>query len=161
MTPAELIAALTESRQRLEAALAGLSVAQLTQPGAMDDWTVKDLLSHLTAWEAETVTHIARSKRGLKPRGLPQTDAAVDQMNDKLYRENRDRPLDRVLADWRGVRKQMIRQAEALTEKDLGATPAWLKGRSLLAFILEDTIEHEAEHLPQIEAWKRGPAAGA
>ena len=55
MTRDEILEALHASRAQVEAALTGLTDAQLIEPGALGEWSVKDILSHLTAWEAEAV----------------------------------------------------------------------------------------------------------
>jgi uncharacterized protein (TIGR03083 family) len=149
----ELLSALRESRAQMEQALSGLSEAQMTASGAMGEWSVKDLLTHLTAWEAEAVTALAKTKRGLKP-NLPK-DSEVDAFNAKWYAENKARPLDRVLADWRGVRTQMLRQVESLTDHALAQPRAWLGGEALSDMIRSETCEHEAEHLPHLQEWRR------
>lgn len=151
----ELLNALRDSRAQMEAALSGLADAHLTEPGALGDWSVKDILSHLTAWEAEAVTALARVKRGLKPGKIPSAPAEVDALNAKWYKENKRRPLDRVLADFRGVRAQMLRQVEGLSDKELAEPRPWMGNESLADMIRSETFEHEAEHLPQLLEWKR------
>jgi uncharacterized protein (TIGR03083 family) len=151
----ELLSALRDSRAQVEAALSGLADAQLTGPGALDEWSVKDILSHLTAWEAEAVTVLAKVKRGLKPGKLPSAQAEVDALNAKWYKENKRRPLDRVLADFRGVRAQMIRQVESLSDDDLAAPRPWFDGGTLGELVKSETVEHEAEHLPHLLEWRR------
>ncbi len=157
----EILKTLRDSRANMEAALAGLSDAQLTDPGAMGEWSVKDILSHLTAWEAEAVTVLAKAKQGRKPGRIPWADAEVDALNATWYKENRSRPLDRVLADFRGVRAQMLRQVESFTDQDLVEPRPWFENRALLEMIKAETFEHEAEHLPHVLAWRRKVSGGS
>ncbi len=151
----ELLACLRESRARLEAALVGLTDAQFNAPGAMDDWTIKDLLAHLTAWEVELVTLVGRWQLGQKPNPLADDDKEVARLNAKWHTAYKDRPLDRVLADWRGVRQQTLRQVERLSDADLNAPRKWLNGGTLADTIKSETIEHEAEHLEHILGWRK------
>jgi uncharacterized protein (TIGR03083 family) len=160
MTRDELLNALRDSRAQVEAALAGLTEAQMTEAGALGEWSVKDILSHLTAWEAEAVTALAKVKRGLQPGKIPWEQAEVDALNAKWHKENRPRPLDRVLADFRGVRAQMIRQVESFDDQDLNAPRAWFRKRTLVELIRAETFEHEAEHLPQLLEWRRKVESG-
>ena len=155
MTRDEILKTLRASRAQVEAVLTGLTHAQLTEPGALGEWSVKDLLSHLTAWEAEAVTVLAKVKRGQKPGKIPWEPAEVDALNAKWYKENKSRPLERVLADFRGVRAQMLRQVEALTDNDLAEPRPWFGQRALLEMIKAETFEHEAEHLPHLLEWRR------
>jgi uncharacterized protein (TIGR03083 family) len=151
----ELLKSLAASRAELDAALAGLAEAQMTEPGVMGDWTLKDVLAHLTAWEVELVTVLGKLARGQTPKPAGQTDAETDALNAKWYRDYKNRPLDRVLADYHAVRPQTIRQVERLTVSDLTAPRKWLKGGTLHDMILSETIEHDAEHLPHIREWRK------
>jgi len=155
MKPSELLTRLHESRSELEAALAGLTDAQLTTPGAMDDWTVKDVLAHLTAWEVELVTLLGRWQLGHKPNPLPDDDQAVARLNAKWHKDYQERPLARVLADWGAVRQQTLRQVERLKDTDLTTPRKWLHGETLADTIKSETFEHEAEHLPNLLDWRR------
>jgi len=150
----EILAALKDSRAQMEAALAGLSETQLVEPGVMGDWSIKDLLSHLTAWEAEAVTRLAKMKAGKKISRLVPEDSTIDSLNAKWYQENKDRPVDRVLADFRGVREQMIRQVEGLTDKQLAQPLPWSETNSFTNLIAWNTYEHEPEHAAQIQKWR-------
>jgi hypothetical protein len=44
-------AALTDS-------YAGVPDSQLVEPGVVDDWSVKDILAHVTTWEEEALKHL-------------------------------------------------------------------------------------------------------
>ena len=150
----ELLAAMQASRAELQAALAGLTEEQMQDPGVMGDWTVKDLLSHLTAWEAEAVTLLAKARTG-KQHPASRRQKEIDELNARWYKENKSRPLERVLADHAGVRKQMLRQLEGLSDAELNQPRPWLKNQALLEWVKGDTFEHEAEHLPFLRAWRK------
>ena len=155
MTRDEVLRALQDSRAQLEAALEGLTEAQLADPGVVGDWSAKDLLAHLTTWEAELVTLLAalRARRGQKPK-WPASQAEIDALNAKWHKENKNRPLDRVLADWRGVRKQTVRQVEAMSDQELAQRWPWLRNRTPLDLIAGNSFGHEAEHMEQIREWR-------
>lgn len=153
MKASELLTALDDARTRLDTALSGLDETQLQMPGAIGDWTVKDVLTHLTAWEAELVTGLARLRRGQSPGKTNYTQAEILAQNAKWHAENKDRPLDRVLADWRGARRQLVRQIEALSEADLNAPRAWLKEHTIVDWVVSWIIEHEIEHAGHLAEW--------
>jgi uncharacterized protein (TIGR03083 family) len=151
----EVLNALKESRAKMEAALAGLSDEQLAAPGLEGGWSVKDVLSHLTAWEAELVTDLARVKRGQKPGKTQWTNDEINAQNAKWHKENRNRPLDRVLADFQGVRRQSLRQIESLTDKDIAAPRAFLNKQTIADWVREWVTDHEIEHAHHIAEWKK------
>ncbi len=160
MTKQELLGALSEARSRLEAALAGLDEARLVAPGAGgDDWSIKDILSHLTAWEAEIVTGLARIRRGQTPGKTDYSAAEIAAQNAAWHAENKDRPLDRVLADFHGVRKQLLRQLEAYPDKDLSAPRKGLEAQTIAAWVRDWIVEHEHEHAEHLTAWRRQAGA--
>ena len=155
MNRQDLLNALAASRADVDAALAGLTEAQMTEPGVLGDWTLKDLLAHLTAWEVELLTVLGKLTRGQTPKPVGESQAETDALNAKWHKDYQARPLDRVRADYDAVRPQTIRQVERLSEADLTAPRKWLKGGTLHDMILSETIEHDAEHLPQIRDWRQ------
>ena len=46
---------------------AGLSGARLTEPGVTGDWSVKDILAHVTTWEEEALKHLPVIMAGRHP----------------------------------------------------------------------------------------------
>lgn len=162
MTRAELLQALAGSRAALEAAFAGLSEAQLQQPGATGEgaqpgsWAVRDVLAHCAAWEAEMVTTLAKLRRGSKPGKTDYSPNEIRAFNKKVYRENRKRPLENVLADFRGVRQQLLRQLEGLSEAELNAPRLWLDNTSLADWVMGWVVQHETAHAAQIAEWRKG-----
>jgi len=161
MTRPELLKALTDSRTALEAAFAGLSDVQLQQPGASGagdrpgSWTVRDVLAHCAAWEAEVVTGLAKLKRGSKPGKTQYSDAEIQAFNERVYRANQKRPLENVLGDFRSVRQQLLRQLEGLSEAELNAPRPWLDNENLTDWLMAWLVHHEAEHAAQIAEWRR------
>ena len=151
----ELLTALKTEREKLLATIEGLPDQVLINEGVLGEWTIKDLLAHLTVWEAELVTLIAFTRQGKRPK-ISITGRDVDELNAKWYAENKSRPLDRVLADFHGVRKQTIRQVETLNEADLTDSQKypWLNNIPLWKWIAEDSFAHDAEHAVHIREWR-------
>jgi hypothetical protein len=156
MKKTELIQALKDSRAAFLGAIDGLSDEAMLEPGVVGEWSVRDLLVHLTLWEAGLVTLLFYVKEGCKP--PPDENAAdtMDQKNARWHAENKDRPLDRARADFVAVRKQTLRRVRALTLVDFEKADklAWLEGAPLSKWIASDTFDHEAEHIQQIREWR-------
>jgi hypothetical protein len=156
-----LIAAIENSRAELNAALEGLTVEQLMAPGAAGEWSVKDILAHITAWEVDLLTNLGRVKRGQKPGRIVWDAAAIEDQNAKWWAEYRDRPLERVMEDFRGVHRQVLRQVAAMSDKDLAAPVGWRRGEPMYQFFMVYVVNHETEHLAALKAWRqqvtRGP----
>ncbi len=158
MTKDEVRVALDDSRNQLLDAIDGLTPDQLQTHGVVGEWSVRDVLQHISMWEAELVRLLAHVEQGRRPTGdalSRRPDFA--KINARWHTETMERPLESVLEDLHGVRRQTIRRIETLSDDELAhARPeAWLHGNALWRWIAEYTFEHEREHTAQVRAWRR------
>src|SRR3989337_29614 len=158
MTKQEIRSALEASRAALLDAIDGLTAAQLQLPKAVGEWSLRDILQHLSLWEAELVRLLVRVDPGRRAVGqsfAPNPD--FDSLNATWHAETKDRPLDRVLEDFHGVRRQTLRWVDELSNEDLTRIrrEAWLHNQSGARWIAEYSYEHEAEHTQAIRAWRQ------
>jgi hypothetical protein len=159
MKRTELLTQLIRVRGELQAILNDLSETHLLMPGAVGDWSVRDLLAHLTAWEVDMLTNIGKVKRGAKPGTTGWSKAAIERQNETWHGEMKDRPLHGVLADFDGARKQTLRVLEGLSDQEVAKPADWLQGRSLADYVASMTLEHEREHLEHLRHWRAGGAS--
>jgi hypothetical protein len=117
-----------------------------------DGWAIKDILSHLVRWEAELVKLLWQLRQGQRPTTVHFTGTDIDEINSRWLAEDRSRPLERILDDFQGVRRQTIRRIESFSDQELNDPQhyPWLKGEPLAEWVAEDSFKHEAEHLSQI-----------
>ena len=157
-TKQELTACLQDARARLEAVLAQVPTEHMTEAGVVEGWSVKDLLAHIAMWQSRTITAIFQAERGQKPSLGVTNDHANDwaNVNAKDYAEQKARPLERVLADFRGAHTQMLKRLVAWQDEaalfDKKRYPT-LNGESLVDLIHNNGDGHDDEHRAQIEAW--------
>lgn len=156
MDKRELIANIQTERERLNAVLAQVPAERMTEPGVAGDWSIKDILAHLAVWSSRAVTLLFQVERGGKLQ-LPQSNSTDWQdVNAQDYDAQKDRPLDRVLADFHGAHSQLIKRLQAWPDEkalfDNGRFAA-LKNGALADYLWGDSGEHDAEHRAQIEAW--------
>lgn len=157
MNKEELLAALEHSRVEFLKSIEGLPDEKLLEPGVVGEWSVKDILAHLSRWEAELVTLLFQAEKGLTPATALNTGMPFDEQNAKWHAQTKDRPLERVWADFDGVRKQTIRRVGSFSDRDLTDPQRfeWLKGTPLVDWITGDSTEHDAEHSAQIREWRQ------
>jgi hypothetical protein len=156
MTQDEILDRLEDEREAFLEAIDGLTDEQLEQPGVVGDWSIKDLLFHLTMWEAELVKLLWQAAQGVQPTTVQFSKLSVDERNALWSVQSKDRTLEQVIDDFAGVRKQTSRRVTAFKDKDLEDPQRypWLKGHPLWVWIAEDSFKHEAEHVAQILAWR-------
>lgn len=150
-----MLKTLEDVRAGLESVLADLDEAHFLVPNTCGTWSIKDVLAHLTACEAELVAGLSKIRRGQSPGKVLYTEAEVQAQNEKWWGESRNRPLDRVLADFRGVRKQLIRQLESFTDQDLNTSRPWLQKRSLADWVQDEIVAHDQEHTAELAEWRK------
>ena len=152
MNKKEILEALESGRENFLELIEGMDDEAMLFKTSQEDWSVKDILAHLTRWEAELVKLLWQLRQGMQPSTLHFSNAPVDEINAEWLQEDQTRPLERILSDFHGVRNQTLRRVESFSESQLiekGKYP-WLKGKALWELIANDSFEHEAEHAPQI-----------
>lgn len=152
-----LLAAIRRERAELEAVLGRVPAARLSQPLAGDDWSVKDILAHIVAWEEVLLHWWQASQNGETPTdpgpGLSSDD--VERLNSAFYQAHRHRPLAEVQEDFRRSYAQIIAMLEAAPDAAIeqpGYFP-WTGSAPFAWFITPSTSDHYQEHRLQIAAW--------
>src|SRR6266481_3202660 len=98
MDKAQLLDEMNRGYTALETILAPLNQAQMTTPGVNGDWSIKDILAHLNAWQDYLVIRLQAATRNEVPAVGVLSDEdegnTVDRLNADFYEENKARPLD-------------------------------------------------------------------
>jgi len=157
VTREELEAALAESRAAFLQTIEGLAAEELLEPGAAGPWSVRDVMQHLSIWEAEAIQLIVHYRRGRRPPS-ERFQISTEALDAKWHEATRARPLERVVEDFHGVRRQLVRHVADLTAFELNRMPClpWMQKRPLADWIARDTHLHEQEHTDQIRTWRAG-----
>jgi hypothetical protein len=155
----ELVARVRADRARLEATLSRMSEEQLVQPGVEGDWSAKDIMAHIAAWEQRMVSWIDEALRGKIP-AQPADDVELDRINAAIYEESQDRPLTEVLAEFETSYQVALAAAGTTPEADLMDPHrfAWRQGEPLWEMVASNTYWHYEEHGDPLRAWLEGQA---
>jgi hypothetical protein len=160
MTKGEILGLIREEREALEKTLRELNEAQMIEPGVESDWSVKDILAHITDWELRMVRWIEESQRGEVPQrpepGMTWDD--LDQLNDRIFRLNKDRPLRDVVADFHASFQKALEAVDSPTEADLLDPERfeWRDGDPMWQMVAANTWWHYKEHNETISNWSKG-----
>jgi len=142
---------LTE-RAEWDQVLSQIDEARMSVPGVANEWSMKDVVAHVTWYEREMVGVLAtHALVGSDLWDLPQ-----DERNRLMFEQNRQRPLGDVLAEAREVFDQLLAAMRSLSDEDLvdpgrfRDMPAdWVPWQILAG----NTYEHYRDHLPALRAW--------
>jgi hypothetical protein len=164
-TKAQLLETIQAEHTAWLALLDAIGEDRMLLPGADGpEWTVKDVIAHLTAWRTRTVARLQAGLRHTEPAPPPwpaeldeDAPGGVDQINDWFYQAARERPLAAVLRESEATWQEMADLVRALPEADLLAADrfAWLDGAPLVE-VLNGSFEHLHEHIHMlaIQAWQ-------
>lgn len=151
MSKQALLENLQLENERWKSMLTQIAPALLDKPSLAGNWSVKDLVAHLTGWQRRTVLRLQAALRGEQEADPPWPDElqSTDEINDWIYEANRNRPMSDVLADSATTFQQLLNVISALPEVELMDPQrfAWTEGEPLSADILFAHLhdEHEAD----------------
>ncbi|HYN69234.1 MAG TPA: maleylpyruvate isomerase N-terminal domain-containing protein [Candidatus Eisenbacteria bacterium] len=132
-------------------ALDSLTDDQLEQPvEAAHGWSGRDLIAHLTAGQTDALTVARELAVGVRSPTRERLDAewAVrrDAMNLDIQVEWRALPLDEVRRRFRTVAGELRGTLTVVPEA------RWLKHADNLRYLSDETTDHYADHLGDLEA---------
>lgn len=153
MNKAKFLDALQQARSEWEAVIADIDQGQMEIPGVEGEWTIRDIIAHVTWYEREMVGMLrARALVGSPHWNLPSQDAR----NVAIYADIRSIPLATVLAQSNEVYRQLVEAIQALTEEDLvdagkfrDMPGDWVPWQ----VIASNSYEHYPQHIPLIRTW--------
>jgi hypothetical protein len=149
----EVIARIEEGRRAFEDTLLRQSEDALNREGTLHDWSVKDVVAHLTFWQRLVSARLA-SLLGESHDHAQYLDKGetVQQLNDATYPQIAHIPAADILTDSQRAHAELIALVQRLPDDALARTDlAWTQGDALWAFITNDGSEHFIEHSEDIE----------
>jgi hypothetical protein len=153
MNKHELISRLETERAQLEEAIGALSPEQMTAPGAVGQWSVKDTLAHLAVWTARYVTLLYYAEQNQAPPNVDALFQRDDVVNMEDYESQKDRPLERVMTDFHGAHRQLVKRLGTWKEAALVDEQRfpWLRGISLAELLARGVAEQDAAYRRKIK----------
>ena len=94
----QILARMAESRRTLQSALERAGPDMMERAGTWGDWTLKDLIAHLVYWHTVAIERLQKFADGRTDEIKSVSDAEIDELNQNVYRANKDRPLDEMFA---------------------------------------------------------------
>jgi hypothetical protein len=126
----------------------------MEEPGVEGEWSIKDIVAHIT-WHEREMVEVLRQRALV---GSNLWELPLDQRNATIFEENKHRSLDDILSQSGQTFRQLLREVEALSEEDLNdparfkeMPPDWVPWK-LLA---ENSYQHYPDHVASVAAWLR------
>jgi hypothetical protein len=148
MDRAQLLKRVDTAWQALLASYAGLSEAEMTAPGAVGDWSIKDIIAHVTWWEEEALTHLPVILAGGRPARYSVTYGGIDAFNALMVERKRDLALAEVLRERDATHRRLIDFIHTVPEEQFFRETRFRRRLRL------DTYGHYRLHAEVIRAWR-------
>jgi hypothetical protein len=152
MTRQELLDQIRSERGRLEKTLARLTHAKMLLPGVDGEWSVKDVLAHISTWERWMIRWTNKLLEGEKPDTPDPWD--IERMNAETFERVKEIPLAKVLEEFRQSYWDSLTLAESLNETQLQTVypDTWPMG-PLWTGIAANMNWHYKEHRIDVQKW--------
>jgi hypothetical protein len=131
-----------------EASYAGLSSTELLVPGVSRDWSVRDIIAHVTWWEEEALKHMPLVREGGRPPRYSVRYGGIDAFNALMTEKRRDLSLAEVLRQHGETHGRLIDYVLHAPE-ELFTRETRFRRRLRL-----DTYGHYPIHARAIRAWR-------
>ncbi len=144
----QLLDRLDKAWQSFQQSYAGLSDAELLEPGVTGAWSIKDIIAHVTWWEAEALTHLPVILAGGRPPRYSVTYGGIDAFNARMTALKHDLSLTEVRRQQQDTHRRLIALIENAPEAEI-AGDTRVRRRLRL-----DTYGHYPKHERAIRRWR-------
>jgi hypothetical protein len=131
---------------------AGLSDAQLTEPGVTGHWSVKDIIAHVTWWEEEALKHLPLISKGGRPPPYSTQYGGIDAFNAQMTEQKRGLSLSDVLSQLDETHRRLVDYIESAPEEHFTRETRFRRRLRL------DTYSHYPIHARAIWEWRQRSA---
>ena len=130
----------------------GLSDSMLAEPGVAGQWSIRDVLSHVTTWEEEALKSLPLTLEGKPFPSYSTVYGSIDAFNAGEQERKREFSLDRVKHEAADTHERLMAFLASVSPS------AYHTNSRFMRPLTQGTYEHYREHTRQIEEWrtKRG-----
>jgi hypothetical protein len=144
----QLLKRIDKAWNALRESYAGLSTSELLEPGVTVDWSVRDVIAHVTWWEEEALTHLPSILAGGRPPRYSVVYGGIDAFNAKMTEERRDLSLSEVFSRRDAVHTRLIEFIDTIPQDQIARETRFRRRLRL------DTYSHYSKHAAAIRKWR-------
>jgi DinB superfamily len=134
---------------------AGLSDAELMEPGVTGAWSIRDIIAHVTTWEGEALNHLPAILEGRRPPRYSVTYGGIDAFNALMTTKKEGLSLSEVFRQQEEIHRRVIDLIERAPEGQVNRETRFRRRLRL------DTYNHYPKHSQAIRRWReRRQASG-
>ncbi|HLV24943.1 MAG TPA: DinB family protein [Gemmatimonadales bacterium] len=155
MKTPQVVQRLERAWSDFENSWAGLTPEQLLVPGVTGNWSVRDIIAHVTVWEEEALKSLPIVMQGGRPPRYSVKYGGIDAFNALMTEQRKHLSLREVLRLHNEVHERLMRYVQQAPEE------LYLRETRFRRRLRLDTWSHYPIHAAAIRAWRerRGPGA--
>jgi hypothetical protein len=144
---AQLLAAMQKEHGKLTDLLATLAPETTNKTSeSIENWSIKDVLSHVTAWEQMVLSWYRAGLRGEMPQ-LPAPGfnwRQIPALNQQIYEQTRLKPYDEVRREFDESYAEIFSTVEGIDNEDLFIPEryAWTNKNTMGTYFVSATSSH-------------------
>jgi hypothetical protein len=147
MDKQQLLKRLEKAWAAIKESYAGLSDSQLMEPDVMGNWSVKDILAHVTTWEEEALKYLPLIITGGRPPRYIQY-GGIDAFNAQMTEQKRRLTLSDALKQLDETHGRLIDYIRSVPEEYFTRETRFRHRLRL------DTYGHYPMHAKAIREWR-------
>jgi hypothetical protein len=144
----QLLVRLEQAWADLQASYAGLTEAQLLAPGVSGEWSVKDIVAHVTAWEQEALKFLPLILEGGRPPRYSVTYGSIDAFNARVAEQKRGVSWDELIREMEDTHRRLVDYVRNAPDEELARETRF---RRRLGW---DSYKHYPQHEKAIREWR-------
>jgi hypothetical protein len=148
MNRQQLLQQLDKAWATFKESYAGLSDAQLTEPGVTGNWSVKDIIAHVTWWEEEALKHLPLIIKGGRPPRYSTTYGGIDAFNAQMTEQKQGLSLSDVLRQMDETHRRLVAYVQNVPEEQ------FMRETRVRRRLRLDTYSHYPQHAKAIREWR-------
>lgn len=126
----------------------GLPDDRLLEPGVTGEWSVRDLIAHVTWWEEEALKHLPLILEGGRPPRYSVTYGGIDAFNALMTARRRDLSLAEVRSQFEETHRRLVAYLRSLPSERVTGDARFRRRLRL------DTYGHYPIHTADIRRWR-------
>ena len=147
MDKQQLLKRLEKAWTAIKESYAGLSDSQLMEPDVIGNWSVKDILAHVTTWEEEALKYLPLIIIGGRPPRYIQY-GGIDAFNAQMTEQKRGLGLSDVMKQLDETHRRLIDYIRSVPEEHFTRETRFRHRLRL------DTYRHYPMHARAIREWR-------
>jgi hypothetical protein len=150
MKKQQLLDKLDRAWADFNASYVGLTEAEMIVPGVTENWSVKDILAHVSGWEEESLKYLPILLKGDRLPRYADQYGGIDAFNAQMTELKRGLSLAEVLRGLDETHRRLVQYVQSAPDAQF-TTETRFRRR-----LRQDTYSHYPIHTQAIRAWRDG-----